>query len=46
MSAPFLIGAAAAAMLFAFWLLAWLVGDLLAGPVPAAVRARQDPRRR
>ena len=46
MSAPFLIGAAAAAMLFAFWLLAWLVGDLLAGPGPAAVRAGQAPRRR
>ena len=45
MSAPFLIGAAAAAMLFASWLLVWLVGDLPAGPVPAAVRARPDPRR-
>ena len=45
MIAPFLIRAAAAAMLFAFWLLARLVGDSPAGPVPAAVRARQDPRR-
>ncbi len=38
------IAAAAAPLLLAFWVLAWLVGDLFAGPVtaPVPVRSRDN----
>jgi hypothetical protein len=40
MMAPVLIALAAAPILVAFWVAAWLVGDLFAGPVTAPIRVR------
>ncbi len=40
MIAALLIATAAAPILLAIWVLAWLVGDLFAGPVRAPVRIR------
>jgi hypothetical protein len=44
MMAPVLIALAAAPIFVAFWVLAWLVGDLFAGPVtaPVSVRSKDD----
>ena len=43
----FFIAIAAVPALIAFWLVAWLVGNLLEGPRPvvARVRSRDDRRR-
>ena len=46
MIVPFVFAAAAAPALIALWLVAWLVGDLFAGPASATVRVRTDPRPR
>jgi hypothetical protein len=40
MMAPVLIALAAAPILVALWVVAWLVGDLFAAPVSAPVRVR------
>jgi hypothetical protein len=42
MIAPVLLAVAMAPMLIAFWVVAWLVGDLFAhpGPLPVPVRPR------
>ena len=40
MIAPVLVAFAAAPIFAGLWVLAWLVGDLLAGPVRAPVRIR------
>jgi hypothetical protein len=40
MMAPVLIALIAAPMLIAFWVVAWLVGDLFANPAPSPVRVR------
>jgi hypothetical protein len=42
MMAPFLIAAAATPTLLALWVMAWLVGDLLAGRAAVPVRVRTD----
>ena len=42
MLAPVLVALAATPMLLAFWVVAWLVGDLFAGPVTAPVRVRSS----
>jgi hypothetical protein len=42
MIAPLLIALAAAPILLAFWMVAWLVGDLFVGPVSAPVRVRSS----
>jgi hypothetical protein len=47
MIAPFLISVAAIPALIAFWLVAWLVANLLASPRPVVARQRdRDERRR
>jgi hypothetical protein len=46
MIAPLLIAAAAVPALIALWLVAWLFGDLFAGPASATVRVRSDNRPR
>jgi hypothetical protein len=38
MIAPVLLAVAATPVLLAFWVVAWLVGDLFAGPVGAPLR--------
>jgi hypothetical protein len=40
MIAPVLVAVAIAPILVALWVVAWLVGDLFAHPVPSPVRAR------
>lgn len=47
MMAPVLIAVAAAPLLLATWVVAWLVGDLFCRPVtvPVRVRSRDDPGR-
>jgi hypothetical protein len=40
MIAPVLLAVAMAPMLIAFWVVAWLVGDLFKHPVPSPVRIR------
>ncbi len=40
MMAPVLIALVGAPILVALWVVAWLVGDLFAGPVRAHVRIR------
>lgn len=47
MIAPFLIAVAAIPALIAFWLVAWLVGNLLGSQRPVVARQRdRDERRR
>ena len=45
MMALFLMAAAAAPILLAFWVAAWLVGDVFGGPEAATVRVRSSNRR-
>jgi hypothetical protein len=42
MIAPLLIAVAAAPILLAFWIVAWLIGDLFEGSVTAPVRVRSN----
>jgi len=42
MIATVLLALAAAPIFAALWVVAWLVGDLFAGPVRAPIRIRED----
>ena len=46
MIASFLFAAGAALTLIALWLVAWLFGDLFAGPARTTVHVRSDHRPR